>query len=355
MRIKNKIYILFSIILSMNIFAKTEMIPICYKDSYGFIDNNFEVKIPVCNKIIHFGDYDYVIVEKTKNEHVVYDSNCNEIYNSKGTSFFYKIKPITNDKFYVLFISDGFWYDIKTKSKLDKSFSPSLSYEDENNNLLAGDFNYYKLDSGIKVFVDKMWDSTYPFVNKRAVTRNFENKWEIINENGVVVRFVKGQIAEKYSQGLIPYIDTVTSYESGFLDIEGNVVFSCPIYLDDDKWSAPRIRPQISCSFKEDVACVPVSADEWRIYDKTGKVLFKTNEYKLADNTFSEGKICVYKETSDGKQYLFLDKKGKPFSKYRFDKANSFYNGYAMVVYNGKDALLDSSGKLIFVSDILGL
>ena len=42
------------------------------KSSYNFIkviDNNFEVKIPVCNKMIHFGDYDYVIVEKTKNEH----------------------------------------------------------------------------------------------------------------------------------------------------------------------------------------------------------------------------------------------------------------------------------------------
>ncbi|MBQ5633119.1 MAG: WG repeat-containing protein, partial [Treponema sp.] len=51
--------------------------------------------------------------------------------------------------------------------------------------------------------------------------------------------------------------------------------------------------------------------------------------------------------------YSFLDKKGKQFSKYTFEKATSFYNGYAMVIVEGKDALLDSAGKIIYVSDIL--
>ena len=51
--------------------------------------------------------------------------------------------------------------------------------------------------------------------------------------------------------------------------------------------------------------------------------------------------------------YSFLDKKGNQFSKYTFEKATSFYNGYAMVILEGKDALLDSAGKIIYVSDIL--
>ena len=81
--------------------------------------------------------------------------------------------------------------------------------------------------------------------------------------------------------------------------------------------------------------------------------MFQTKEYKLAGNTFSEGKICVYKKTPNGNVYLFLDKKGNQFSKYTFEKATSFCNGYAMVILEGKDALLDSAGKIIYVSDIL--
>ena len=79
--------------------------------------------------------------------------------------------------------------------------------------------------------------------------------------------------------------------------------------------------PGLSCSFKEDVACVPVSENEWCVYDKAGKILFQTKEYKLQTNTFSEGKICVYKKTPNGNVYSFLDKKGNQISKYTFEKA----------------------------------
>ena len=353
MFVKKNFVVVLSIFMMLNLFAKTDFIPICYQGKYGFIDKNKEVKIPVCYEKVHYGDYDFVIAEKNRDVHVVFDTNGNEVFSSEYESRFYKISPIANNLIYVSFIADGFLFDINTKTRLCLSFSPSLSYVTDDEKYVSSNFGYYARDLKTKVFENKQWDTTYTFSDNRAVTRTFDGKWEIIDEAGNTIKFLDGQIGEKYSQGLIPFIDSENSYKSGFFDTNGNIAFWCPIFLDDDKWMSPRVRPQITCSFKEDVACVPVSENEWCVYDKAGKILFQTKEYKLAANTFSEGKICVYKKTPNGNIYLFLDKKGNQFSKYTFEKATSFYNGYAMVILEGKDALLDSSGKIIYVSDIL--
>lgn len=48
-----------------------------------------------------------------------------------------------------------------------------------------------------------------------------------------------------------------------------------------------------------------------------------------------------------------MNKKGKQEINFIFDSASDFYNGYAQVVYQGKDAVIDKKGNLYYSEDII--
>ena len=76
MFVKKNFVVVLSVFMMFNLFAKTDFIPICYQGKYGFIDKNKDVKIPVCYEKVHYGDYDFVIAEKNRDVHVVFDTNA---------------------------------------------------------------------------------------------------------------------------------------------------------------------------------------------------------------------------------------------------------------------------------------
>ena len=341
-------------------FAKTELIPICYQGKFGFIDKNFEVKLPTVYKSFCFSnDMEYIVVSRA-------DININsyEILDKTGAVVFQHdniwgdVTPIFGEFFYFLSPNENglppyHLYNAKEKKEIiiedGYEVYPVKDTETKSDFFAVRSKNggkYVSLDGKRTLSFDVLNDNclVFPIIDGAGVISSGRKVFDI---NGNVVKSDLIDSGMNYSQGLLPVISKT---DSGFIDKKGNYIFKCKIYREP---SGGGLCPSLSCSFKEDVACVPVSENEWRIYDKNGKVLFRTSEYKLAANTFNEGKICVYKKTPQGKIYSFLDKTGKQFSKYTFEKVTSFYNGYAMVILDGKDALLDSFGKIIYVSEIL--
>ena len=65
----------------------------------------------------------------------------------------------------------------------------------------------------------------------------------------------------------------------------------------------------------------------------------------------SDGLILCQKE-ENGK-FGYLNIKGKQEINFIFDSASDFYNGYAQVVYQGKDAVIDKKGNLYYSEDII--
>ena len=341
-------------------FAKTELIPICYQNKFGFIDKDFEVKIPIVYKSFCFSnDMEYIVCSRDENNGIVY-----EILDKTGFVVFQQdniwgdITPIFGEFFYFLSPNENglppyHLYNAKEKKEIiiqdGYEIYPVQDTESKSDFFAVRSKNggkYVSLDGSKTLSFDVLNDNSlvFPIIDGVGVIANGKKVFDI---NGNIIKTDLIDSGMNYSQGVLPVISKT---DSGFIDKKGNYIFKCKIYREP---SGGGLCPGLSCSFKEDVACVPVSENEWCVYDKAGKILFQTNEYKLAANTFSEGKICVYKKTPNGNVYSFLDKKGKQFSKYIFEKATSFYNGYAMVILEGKDALLDSAGKIIYVSDIL--
>ncbi|MBR1912310.1 MAG: WG repeat-containing protein [Treponema sp.] len=182
-----------------------------------------------------------------------------------------------------------------------------------------------------------------------VVTKEFHRK--VIDCNGNVIAEHFWDCGRNFSEGLLPikFRD-----RSGFINNRGDFVFECPISLDYYGYEqSPKGYPNLECSFSEGLAYVPASATEWNIYDKEGTCLAEGLQFiPKMHSVFRKGLLCVYDK--DGtRNYGYIDKYGKLIIPFMFTQAEDFSSGYAMVVYNGKDALVDTEGNVFYSEDII--
>jgi hypothetical protein len=182
-----------------------------------------------------------------------------------------------------------------------------------------------------------------------AAVETDDGKWGFINKNGSVVIKLQYEYAAEFSEGLAC---VMTDKKFGYVNRDGRTV----------------IKPQFSrCSdFSEGLARVRVGGravspvrlgaeagmpGKLRYIDKTGKVVIRLDAESADD--FSDGLAAFKVKNQQGELYCgYIDKTGKAAIAPRFDfgDCDTFSEGKARILLNGKWSYIDTMGRTLFVT-----
>ena len=88
------------------------------------------------------------------------------------------------------------------------------------------------------------------------------------------------------------------------------------------------------------------------ILDKNGNTIDFPEAIQPTTYSFSEGLLAV-RNKSEGNKVGFMNKEMEIEIPCVFDSVGSFRNGYAIVVFNGEDGVLDKEGNIYLSKDLL--
>lgn len=362
---KKNFFILFAISLVIvlnfptNIFAmksqKNKPVLLIYNKKYGLLDNNLEVVVsPQYEKGFITADKNYVVLGKFKDlnyDFSVIDFNGNKLF-SKETKF-NGVKNISSEQLFFESLNkneDNIIYIpskdkiIPIKEKLYNIYSVTNSCESQNF-IAAGKF-YYDIEQQKKIFEDKEFIHVMPMLDSVAIVVDKNFKKKIIKKNGEIIFDDVINSGRYFAEGLLA---VKGKNKSGFIDKSGKYVFECSIFPDGS--DSPKGTPNLNCSFSEGLVYVQTKIDTWTLFSKDGKVIKENLQYYPTGNVYSDGYLLVYDKEEN--KLGFLNKKGEVEIPFILDEASSFVNGYANIIYDGKDALIDLEGNLFLCEDLL--
>jgi hypothetical protein len=211
----------------------------------------------------------------------------------------------------------------------------------------GGDRAFIDSTSGRRLLPDlDMTRITNGFREGRAVITGVNRGLQIIDINGKFYDKLNFFRAGSYfSEGLLPA--ETKERVTGYINREGEFAFTVPIvaeYYDDD-WS-----PLYATDFRGGYALIQTSLEPpvWRVINNLGE--YASDELSIDQAyAFADGLSCV--RTIDRK-YGYINTNGETVIATVFDSAESFVRGYARIVYQGRDGIINTEGN-IFWSDEL--
>lgn len=341
---KKKILVLFYMfVFCICVFAENLHI-FKYNNKYGYINDNRDIVIkPQYDSAEIFYDGYAIVGLINENEKCLYSliNTKNEIVdeNFKNTSMFFYYG---NGWFYSNF--ERLLYNVEYKNKADIGYSKvnGISNPTEKYLISLGS-KYMCLNGEIIPIKFNNYIKTFPMVNGVAFAVDKDWNQVLIDIEGNVVVKDVFDCASEFSEGLI---SISTKEDSGYMNSNGDFVIHCSFEPNfHEFWP-----PGINYPFREGVAVPQVDYKIYKMYDSKGKELMSETNYNYCSYC-SNGLILCQKE-ENGK-FGYLNKKGKQEINFIFDSASDFHNGYAQVVYKGKDAIIDKKGKLYYSEDII--
>ena len=197
-------------------------------------------------------------------------------------------------------------------------------------------------DKNKKIIISCIFEDAGTFSEGLAAVK-YNDNWGFIDKFGKeIIAFIYDYVGS-FSGGF-----AFMSYNDrfGFIDRTGKRIIHCG---DDNIHFSEGIFTSLDGYWRSD--------NEWRFYDRTGKLLYKNDflmdNYPLpieegtkgysSSGTFSEGLAAIY----NGKKWGFIDTNGNIVIQNKYDEINSFSEGLASVCINGKWGFIDKSGKNI--------
>ncbi|MFZ5552257.1 MAG: WG repeat-containing protein [Bacteroidota bacterium] len=145
-----------------------------------------------------------------------------------------------------------------------------------------------------------------------------------VNSEGKLVIGFDYVAVEAFSQGLaIVYVDG----KAGFIDTTGKMIIS-PQYDD-------------AHSFHEGLSSVRING-KYGFINKKGEMVI---EPKYTEAWYFGDGLCAVSTSEEYGNYFFIDKTGKTIIKGPFEGTETFKNGKAVVMKNGRCMLIDKTGK----------
>lgn len=216
------------------------------------------------------------------------------------------------------------------------------------NIIFASDFHdsyYYDLLKKERIANDAL------YAGEIQVIFSYDTKdFEIRNPDRSVMKKNLRECGYRFSEGLMPIKDS--DGKTGFINESGEFVFECPIYgshaIDD-----PKIHPLYDFEFSNGIVCVPESESSFALYTKDGRKMKSVRNSRTEQRKFTSGYMLISTADKVQRQYAFLNYKGEnAFNRY-FSEAKRFINEYAMVVVDGKDAVINTKGEVFFCADFV--
>ncbi|HBX52695.1 MAG TPA: hypothetical protein DEH02_16645 [Bacteroidales bacterium] len=232
---------------------------------------------------------------------------------------------------------------------------------------IGGKLKYGIVDTLNREIVPSKYDNVYSFYNGLIpVCINCEevyvgdNLWIVHGSWGIVDKNGKEIIAPSEGKGKI---DQMLSFQEGMVWFCQGCRFDKTSNWRKGLWKGGKygfidslgkiIVPAIYDSaqiFINGLAKVVIQKNKIRkigFIDRTGKeVIPLTDKYK--DITFfNEGLAAAF----TGRKFAYIDLKGNEAIPAKFDEAENFYNGYAVVTVNEKKGLINTKGEFIIIPE----
>jgi hypothetical protein len=337
---------LFIILINCNSIAENTIIRIPFKlgNLYGFVDESLSIVVPPkFDRIEPFFDRQFTAVRWNSMQSGIVDIKGNTVFETSSP----QLRHIYNDLYAFDTENGKVIYDFKGNQVLIDGLNRIYSSE---NGIIAVSFispvrSTYINKEGKDLFPDRNYRRTFPFSEGIAVVINRDWYSYLINEEGNFITTKKfSRTGQQFSDGLLFAIDE--DGNTGFIDTTGQFVFNIDIEINDEN--------PVYAPFKDGVATVRINDKKsiWILINKNGEQV--SNElYVSYIDQFQEG-FARYSVFDDGNlRWGFIDQKGNRLNDNLYEYAESFVNNYAIVIYQGKDALLSKDGEITYIQDIL--
>ena len=269
-------------------------------------------------------------------------------FNSEQVDFFTSVNYLKDDYFVLHGYSNDLIINVKDNTSFCVGKITANVFNDSTSSFVPvfTEGRYFSLKNQEKKFGEKNFQKCYPFINGLAVVLKDDWKKAIIDEKGNLVIDNIINCGWQFKEGVLP---VVTEKKSGFINNKGDFVFECSFY-DELKNQNVGGNPTLWFVFSEGIAYVQISENSGILLNKKFKIIKDDMPYKVESRQgFSEGVLPVSLNGKVG----YINSKGELVIPLIFDFAEDFYNGYACVIYQGKDALLDKKGNIYFCEDLM--
>jgi hypothetical protein len=334
------------ILINCNSIAENTIIRIPFKlgNLYGFVDESLFIVIPPqFDRIEPFFDRQFTAVRWNYRRSGVIDLKGSTVFETSSS----QLRHIYND-LYAFDTNNGKGiYDLKKNRLLVEGLNHIYSSD---NGIMAVSFvspvrSTYINEEGEDLFPDKNYRRTFPFSEGIAIVINRDWYSYLINEEGKFITTKKfSRTGQQFSDGLLFVVDE-DGY-TGFIDTTGQFVFNIDITINDEN---PALSP-----FNNGVAAVRINDQQsiWILINKKGEQISKELFVSYIDQ-FQEG-FARFTVSSDGNlRWGFIDQNGNRLNDNLYEYAESFVNNYAIIIHQGRDALLRKDGEIIYIEDIL--
>ena len=209
-------------------------------------------------------------------------------------------------------------------------------------------------------FIDSSGKRILPDLKMRRISETFrEGRAVITDDNGdILIIDINGQsygdldffrTGRYFSEGLLPA--ETKERVTGYINREGEFVFNVPIVADrqSDAWDLPN-----ATDFKGGYALIQTSLEPpvWRVINNMGD--FVSDELSIFQaSAFADGLSCIRTTGTIDRKYGYINTKGETVIEPVFDDANSFVRGYARIVYEGRDGLINTEGEIFWCDEFV--
>jgi hypothetical protein len=185
------------------------------------------------------------------------------------------------------------------------------------------------------------------FREDRAVVVEGEN-WDIriIDING---NFYGGlhfyRTGRNFSEGLLPA--ETKDGRTGYINRDGEFAFIVPIVADIPDYDES---PLNATDFSGGYALIQTVSDPpiWRIINNLGE--FVSGELSISQaGAFVDGLSRIRIDTG----YSYINTRGEMIVTQMFDSADSFHRGYARIIYQGRDGIINTEGQIFWSDDLV--
>jgi hypothetical protein len=335
-------------------------------DRYGYVNENLRIVIPpVYSRADPFNKKGYAIVSRKTAQYQfiqdVIDTSGESLLSSSSIIFGSNVY----EDWYILTLgSKTKLINIETKEYASGDFNYMLSnYTDtdlipvsipKGNNLW--EFGYVTAKGNV-AFSNKKFGTNYGFSNGRAIVGDLENRNKysaIIDESGAFITdYILAGTHIRFSEDLlaVKLVESVGG-QTGYMNRNGQMEFYVPITYSQGVKGGYVLD---ATPFNEGYALIKTSKEPaiWRVINSKGE--FVSEELSiLAGYQFHDGFSMVNRYDANRKLcWSFIDTNGKLLVDFIFDSAKEFINGYAQIVYKGRDGLIDTKGEVFWSEDIV--
>lgn len=149
-----------------------------------------------------------------------------------------------------------------------------------------------------------------------------------------------------YTNGMIAVI--LKNGKSGFVNTKGEMVIAADFYIEPSD-EGLRKEPIIRYLFNEDYALVKNLEQKWVQYNIKGEKKSLLKNIKPVEYSYKNGLVPVM--DIETKKYGYMNPKLKIVIPCELSYAKAFDGKYAIVVHDGKDAVIDTEGNIYYCDE----